>query len=520
MDTLSYLEKLYYGGAINRSIFLDYFYEKDRLDIDNILKEDGIIDFKKMDEKLDMDIGRIPNVSLGRIDKIYGKHLDFLLLDLVENRYLLGIKDRSIEADLSRKLDELFLSYKIVVLEAKAYEGLREHQKKLRINKRKKDMSDVVSYVDILLGKAVEFGVSDIHINPRKDLIEVKFRINGVLKLHENLDKRYQSELVTRIKVMSSLDIAEKRAVQDGHFSINHKELGRNFRVAVVPSTYGEKLTIRYLGTSKNIGIGNLIFRRGISKFRKLIDQNNGLILIAGPTGSGKTTTLYAILNYLKDKNKNIMTVEDPIERNLDGVTQVQVNKKVGLGFEEGLKACLRNDIDVIVIGEIRDRETAINAVRASLTGHLVISTIHTKDNLSAIERLVDMGVDKNNLLSSLNGVISQRLIRILCPSCKKTYAIKEYEKTYLGVTDDISIYRPEGCSLCKDGYISREGVFEVLLMDNSSRNYLKNDMNKEDIGELKGENNYIKNQCFKEVIEGRTFIEDLYEMGFDSYEK
>lgn len=285
---------------------------------------------------------------------------------------------------------------------------------------------------------------------------------------------------------MANLDIAEKRLPQDGRIRVLIGGKDIDIRVSIVPTTFGERAVLRLLDRRQGVrGLGELgLGRQDEERFRQLLSRTNGIILVTGPTGSGKTTTLYAALNSLNRIEKNIITVEDPVEYQLMGVGQIQVNPRIGLTFASGLRSILRQDPDVIMVGEIRDRETAEIAIQASLTGHLVLSTLHTTDSASSITRLLDMGVEPYLVASSLAGVLAQRLVRVICPSCKEGYSPTEEEASYLGYPLQL-LYRGTGCDKCrKSGYLGRTGIFELLLIDPEVRRMIIARTDSKTIGE------------------------------------
>ncbi len=330
-----------------------------------------------------------------------------------------------------------------------------------------------VQLANQIFNQSINAGASDVHIEPQEKKLRIRFRIDGVL--HEMLQPphRLHASLVSRIKVMANMDIAERRIPQDGRITMRVDAKTVDIRVASLPSAYGEKITLRLLNRSDRlITLEELGFpQKHLKKYNNAIHLPYGFVLITGPTGSGKSTTLYASLAQLNSPDKNIITLEDPIERRMDGLNQVQVNVKAGMTFASGLRSILRNDPDIIMVGEIRDQETAKIAVESALTGHLVLSTLHTNDSAGAVTRLADMGIEPYLTASSLIGVVSQRLIRVLCPSCKKAYNIsrdellktipdfplEKYEQT-------IELYHSKGCIACNGtGYKGRKGVYEFL---------------------------------------------------------
>jgi len=336
--------------------------------------------------------------------------------------------------------------------------------------------SPVVMLVNSLVEQAVRQRASDIHIEAGPDSVRIRCRVDGVLYTTAVYSLRLLPAIVARVKIMSSLDISEKRKPQDGRFSITVDRRGYDVRVSTLPTVYGEKCVLR-LAQKKALG-GKLSLGftpEEMKKFNKILSKPNGIVLITGPTGSGKTTTLYTALSELNSDMVNIVTVEDPVEANIEGVNQVQVNVKAGLSFVNALRFILRQDPDIIMIGEIRDAETAAIAVQAAITGHLVVSTLHTNDTASSITRLMDMGVESYLIADSASGIIAQRLVRRLCHNCRRRHKLEDYEMAYLGITsgeaEKAQVYEPVGCHRCNGtGYHDRIGVYEIMEITPSLR--------------------------------------------------
>jgi type IV pilus assembly protein PilB len=336
----------------------------------------------------------------------------------------------------------------------------------------------IIQLVNVLLEQAVSSGTSDIHIEPGETEVRVRNRVDGVLSVVLNAPIATHSAMIARIKIMSDLNIAERRVPQDGRIQI--RVLGRDvdLRVSIVPTVHGEKAVLRLLDRSSFFKPKEVLgfTPENLEKFDSLLTTPHGIILVAGPTGSGKSTTLYTMLADINDIRDNLITIEDPVEYILDGLTQMQVNAKAGMDFASGLRAILRQDPDVILLGEIRDQETVEIAVRAAITGHLVLSSIHTNDAVSTILRLIDMGVPGYMVATSVVGIISQRLVRVICPQCRVSY---DPEATLLEAADiseeeakNIDFKRGEGCMGCDlKGYKGRRAVHEILVFDNKFRN-------------------------------------------------
>ena len=337
------------------------------------------------------------------------------------------------------------------------------------------DDAPVIRLINGLISEAINQGASDIHIEPAEQAVVVRLRLDGVLREVLQAPARLRGRLVSRIKVMARLDIAEKRLPQDGRISLTLGGRAVDVRVSTLPSRYGERVVMRLL--DKDQGLRSLdalgMSEAILTRFRASLQTPNGIILVTGPTGSGKTTTLYAALNLLNDRTRNILTVEDPIEYAVDGVGQTQVNAKIGMTFAAGLRAILRQDPDIVMVGEIRDAETAQIAVQASLTGHLVFSTVHTNDAVAAITRLKDMGVEPYLLASTLRAIVAQRLVRRLCQTCKRPAVIGAQEQKMLATigAERATVFEATGCPDCRgSGYVGRIGLYEFVAIDDDIR--------------------------------------------------
>lgn len=336
--------------------------------------------------------------------------------------------------------------------------------------------SSIVRLVDLIIAQAVRDRSSDIHVEPEQDITRIRFRIDGILHEIPSPPKEWEAAIISRVKVLSGMDIAESRVPQDGHFQAMVDEKIIDFRVATIPTIYGENLVMRLLDTaSVMIGLERLGFGTydELNRYESLISKPYGIILSTGPTGSGKTTTLYSALMRINSIDRNIITIEDPVEYRLGLIRQIQVNPKAGITFANGLRAILRQDPDVIMVGEIRDLETAVIAVQAALTGHLVLSTLHTNDAPSAVTRLVNMGVEPFLISACLIGIMAQRLVRLICENCKESYEPSKavLQKWGLEGRDDVTFYRGRGCDNCKDtGYRGRTGIFELMIVDDELR--------------------------------------------------
>ena len=331
----------------------------------------------------------------------------------------------------------------------------------------------VIKLVNLLVTQARKDKASDIHVEPDEDTLRIRYRIDGILHEVNTIPKHLQSAVISRIKILAKMDIAEQRKPQDGRIKLKQENKEIDIRVSSFPTVHGENIVMRLLDKETAfLGLSELgLSKDDLKKFDKLIRYPNGIILVTGPTGSGKTTTLYAALANINSMEKNIITIEDPIEYELPLIRQTQVNPKAGLTFANGLRSILRQDPDVVMVGEIRDKETADIAIQASLTGHLVFSTLHTNDAPSALTRLIDMGVEPFLVSSSIIGVLGQRLVRVICTNCKEKHTPTQEELEDLGLKEKSVFYKGKGCDKCHNlGYAGRAGIFELLFLDEETK--------------------------------------------------
>ena len=379
----------------------------------------------------------------------------------------------------------------------------------------------IVDMINDILVDAKKRGASDIHFDPYDDHMLIRIRIDGVLMDYAKVPDEYRDYLVTRIKTISKMNITESRLPQDGAIKENLDGYDLDLRVSSLPVSTGEKIVVRILDYTRSMaGLGDLGFsEENYKKVLEMISVPNGIILVTGATGSGKSTTVYSILQQLNTSATNIITVEDPIEMDITGINQVQANPKIGLTFANALRSILRQDPNIIMIGEIRDTETARIAVRASITGHLVLSTLHTNTSLNTIERLIDMDVQRYLLASALEGVISQKLARKLCPHCKIKRKTSEYEKMVFKTVlnkDIDEIWDTEGCEECHDGYKGRIAIHEVLRIDQDIRDALSNGKPKEEIRKLVYDNGNVTTMLqdgLEKVLQGLTTFEEILKL-------
>lgn len=393
------------------------------------------------------------------------------------------------EQEIIRAINQ---SYGVQELVEKAVNRLRAEEAGNAAEVQLTEDAPVVSIVNSIISQAIKERASDVHIEPQEKSLRLRFRIDGVLREVVTFPRHTHAAIISRIKIMSEMDIAEKRLPQDGRIKV--KEFGReiDLRVSTLPTITGEKIVLRILDKKAVIlDINGLGFAaENLSLYRKLYSQAYGMILVTGPTGSGKTTTLYSTLTEVNTASKNVITVEDPVEYRLDGVNQVQVNHKAGLNFANGLRSILRQDPNVVMVGEIRDIETADIAIRAALTGHLVFSTLHTNDAPGAVIRLVDMGVEPFLVASSVLGIVAQRLVRLICPDCKQSYTPEpdSPERLFLGAgfDDDLTLYRGGGCPRCgHTGYLGRMAIHEVMAVSTAVREAINQRVSSDVLGSI-----------------------------------
>ncbi len=378
------------------------------------------------------------------------------------------------------------------------------------------DEAPVIRLVNLILFQAVKERASDIHIEPFQKEMKVRYRIDGILYNRLDPPKRYQSAIISRLKVMAKLDIAEKRLPQDGRIPIKIADKDIDIRVSIIPTSFGERVVLRLLDKSTvHFGIEEIgLSPSQLNILDDLIHRPNGILLVTGPTGSGKTTTLYGALTRINSPDKNIITIEDPVEYQLWGVGQIQVNPRIGLTFAHGLRSILRHDPDVILVGEIRDVETAEIAIQAAMTGHLVFSTLHTNDAASAVTRLIDMGIEPFRIASVVRGIVAQRLVRVLCPECKEGYLPEPEALADAGIpVSGQRIYRRKGCPACAEtGYRGRTGIYEILMVSDSIRHLVMKKADSTTIARRATEEGTknLREDGARKVLEGITTLEEL----------
>ena len=406
--------------------------------------------------------------------------------------------------DVIKSIDEKKFDIKEGEIDLKKLEGVAEEPV-------------VIKLVNLIVMKAVREGASDIHIEPEEDMLKTRFRVDGVLHEVSSPPKHLQSAIISRIKIMANMDIAERRAPQDGRFTLKMEGREIDIRVSCMPTIYGENIVMRLLDVSSVLlSLTDTGFSKEVlKKYEKLIFHPHGMILVTGPTGCGKTTTLYVSLDKINNVEKNIITIEDPVEYKLSGIRQMQVNPKVDLTFANGLRSMLRQDPDVIMVGEIRDSETAEIAIRSALTGHLVFSTLHTNDAAGALTRMIDMGVEPFLVSSSVIGVLAQRLVRTICKNCKEEYTPTEETLRDIGLVNEskIKFYRGKGCAKCMNtGYKGRIGIFELMIMDENIRKLTIAKAPHDEIRKQAVSSGMItlKQDGIEKVISGLTTVEEM----------
>ncbi len=446
---------------------------------------------------------------LGEVQRVMGTGFELSLVSEVEfERHLTQVYQRdSSEArqlmeDLGSDSDDFFS----LAEELPQTEDLLESE----------DDAPIIKLINAMLGEAIKEGASDIHIETFEKNLAIRFRVDGVLREVLQPSRKLAPLLVSRIKVMAKLDIAEKRIPQDGRISLRIGGRAVDVRVSTMPSSHGERVVLRLLDkNATQLDLSSLGMTPTLKDaFKGLIDRPHGILLVTGPTGSGKSTTLYAGLQELNSCERNILTVEDPIEFDIDGIGQTQVNPKVDMTFARGLRAILRQDPDVVMVGEIRDLETAAIAVQASLTGHLVMSTLHTNTAIGAVTRLRDMGIEPFLISSSLLGVLAQRLVRTLCVNCRDPYEADSEQKRWFEIdpSESLTLYHPKGCDKCNQkGYRGRTGIHELLFIDDTVQGLIHSESGEQAIEKaIRSYTPSIRQDGLSKVRKGITTLEEV----------
>lgn len=508
--------------ALSRQLALPIRTHIDKNELDGDLLEKVSIAFAKEHDILPLGTMADGSIRLAVIDPLRTEVFDDLRLlfggvdlklELVTKRTLLGAINEAY--DRGPALTDALAEDAAEDLDSLASEISQEPQDLIDSDE---DDAPIVKLVNSLLHTAVQERASDVHIEPFERDVRVRFRIDDVLyEPTKPLPKAIQASLVSRVKIMGHLNIAEKRLPQDGRIRLKIAGADYDVRLSTLPVTYGERVVMRLLPRTQDLtDLEKLGFDTDqLESMERLISRPNGIVLVTGPTGSGKTTTLYGSLARINTTDKNIVTIEDPVEIQLPGIGQIEVNTKVGLSFASGLRSVLRQDPNVILVGEIRDLETAEIAIQASLTGHLVFSTLHTNDAASAITRLVDMGVEPFLVGSSLVAVLAQRLVRILCPECKSPHEATPEEMREIGIDaqHDIEIFGPEGCPACNyTGYHGRLGIFELMHVDDDIRALVSQNIDSKTIRNtaMRKGMHTLRADGARKVLAGRTSVSEV----------
>lgn len=426
----------------------------------------------------------------------------------------------AMKESVNATLDRLYLKAEVLKAEKEAEDFAKQFQDSLQSSQIEEVIMDdvnnapIVQLVNSVIDQAIIAKASDIHIEPFEKNVRIRYRVDGQLQSKMSTAKATHSAIVTRIKIMCNLDIAERRKPQDGRYEYSRDGAIVDLRISIIPTVFGEKIVIRLLDRSsflmskQQLGFTEMNYE----KFDNIIHKPHGIVLVTGPTGSGKTTTLYAVLAELNDETENIITLEDPVEYRLDGINQVQVNPKAGLTFAGGLRSILRQDPNTIMIGEIRDAETAQISIRAAITGHLVISTLHTNDSASTISRLMDMDIEPYLLSNSIIGIVSQRLVRRICENCKEEFDISDSEREILKAYGVHTLHRGKGCDKCyHTGYKGRIAIHEVLTINNELKSLIEGHASVNEIKTAAIKNGMIElaENCKELVLEGVTTVEE-----------
>ncbi|MGB5506168.1 MAG: GspE/PulE family protein [Sulfurovum sp.] len=437
-------------------------------------------------------------------------------VNIVDTESFERLKNKFLEIQTGTDFEEMATtSDELIEVESDLLEFIRNSQDLLS----SEESAPIIKLVNSLFFQALQKGASDIHIESGEKKGEVRLRIDGALKKHLDLDKSIVTLVINRIKVISNLDISEKRVPQDGRTQLAISGKTIDVRVSVLPTYHGERVVMRILSQTEHIPtLESLGFAEEITKdLYKLLNHAHGMILVTGPTGSGKSTTLHACLQHISTPDKNIITVEDPVEYNADNISQIQVNSKVGLTFAAGLRSILRQDPDIIMVGEIRDSETAEIALRSALTGHLLLSTLHTNDSTSALSRLMDMGIANFLVSSTLLGVLAQRLTRKLCIHCKEEAKLSPTIAQEIGVPEDKLYFKAVGCKECDfTGYKGRQAIGELFIIDNKAKEMMKDGYNDHQIREaMKKEGMRTISDKLKDMLlAGDTSYEEAIRVG------
>ncbi|WP_300258875.1 ATPase, T2SS/T4P/T4SS family [Clostridium sp.] len=455
--------------------------------------------------------------------------LDIVAIDDVEISTGLNVKPYiAPKQSIQRAIDIYYSNQKVLSVAEELSKASDEERDELNLDKIEEidnlDNAPIVKMIEYVIKNAVEERASDIHIETYENILRIRYRIDGKLYTISTLPVDTLAPLVTRVKILANLDISEKRLPQDGRILTRVGDKQIDLRVSTLPMITGEKIVIRIINkanfiiSKEELGLKNY----ELNLLDKITNYSNGIILVTGPTGSGKTTTLYTILNELNTESKNIITVEDPVEVSIEGINQVNVNNKVGLTFATGLRAILRQDPDIIMVGEIRDTETAKIAIRAAITGHLVLSTLHTNDAPSTILRLEDMGVQRYLIANAIKGVIAQRLVRKICPKCGHDYEATPYEKEILSIdkNEELILRIGKGCAYCNHtGYVGRMGIYEIMEVTKEHRDAILKNESADVLKEISIKHGMrtLRQACRSLVLEGNTTVEEMLNITYDT---
>ncbi|MBI4972579.1 MAG: Flp pilus assembly complex ATPase component TadA [Candidatus Omnitrophica bacterium] len=461
----------------------------------------NIIPLSRMGKTLTIAISDPLNIfALDDLKNITGCNIDTVLSPqeeinkALEAQYSLGTED----------MQQILTEGNVAEAEAKYVEVAKEDEIELTSALAESEKPPIIKLVDLVLGEALKKRASDIHIEPEQDILRIRYRIDGALHDVFKIPKINQNAILARVKIISNLDITESRIPQDGRFKVRRAGKEVDFRVSGLPTRFGQKFVLRLLDKGNlSIGLDNLGFsEQPLRIFKEAISRPFGMILVTGPTGSGKSTTLYSVLTQLNTTERNIITIEDPVEYQIEGITQIQVKPEIGLDFAQGLRSLLRQSPDVIMIGEIRDSETADIAIKSALTGQLVLSTLHTNDAISSITRLIDMGVEPFLVASSLVMLCAQRLARRLCLKCRQPHEVPKDFLEKIGFKEKATFYEARGCNYCNNtGFYGRIAILEALLIDDNLREMI---MQKKSLDEIR---QYAQEKCAMQNLRDDAFL-------------
>ncbi|KAJ51625.1 type IV pilus assembly protein PilB [Clostridium tetanomorphum] len=501
--------------AVRRQLGIDY------INLDNINIKQEIIDI--ISETMARKHEIIPiDIINGRLLVVMSDPLNYFAIEDIKVDTGYEVKAAiSLRSEILQNIEKYYGKSKAEKA-AENYEKVYGYRKVINDNDEyiNEEAAPTIKFINSIIDNAILNNASDIHLEPEEKEMRVRYRIDGVLREIMRVDIGMLEAVVSRIKIMAELNIAEKRVPQDGRINFRSKQKNIDLRISIVPTILGEKVVMRILDKSnfslefEEMGLGEA----ELSKLKNIIKNPYGIILVCGPTGSGKTTTLYSILNILNDNSKNIVTIEDPVEYSLKGVNQMQVNNKIGFTFAVGLRSILRQDPDIILVGEIRDNETAEISVRAALTGHLVLSTIHTNNAVGAITRLLDMKMESFLLSSTIVGIVAQRLVRKICPNCIEEYLSSKGEMRLLKIDAPVKLKRGKGCSICSGtGYKGRMGVFEIMEITKEIKELIDCGKSERVIEEeaKKSGNVTLVDACRKKVLQGITTVEEMIRVSY-----